>query len=66
MQDTKKMLSSKIVLLEEIYNFGFDHFLIKRTVFDLSWKMLLKIKNSIFRTNSATYETNVMEQNDSF
>ena len=28
--------------------------------------MLLKIKKSIFRTNSATYETNVKEQNYSF
>ena len=29
------MLSSKIVHLKEIYNFDFDHFLIKRTVFVL-------------------------------
>ena len=28
--------------------------------------MLLKVKNLIFRTNSATYETNVKEQNCSF
>ena len=28
--------------------------------------MLLKIKNSIFRTNSATYETNIKKQNRSF
>ena len=31
----EKMLSNKIVHLKEIYNFGFDHFLIKRTVFVL-------------------------------
>ena len=29
----EKMLTSKIVHLKEIYNFGFDHFLTKRTVF---------------------------------
>ena len=42
MQDTKKMLSSKIVHLKEIYNFGFDHFLIKRTVFVLIVKNVIK------------------------
>ena len=31
----EKMLSSKIVHLKEIYNFDFDHFLIKRMVFVL-------------------------------
>ena len=61
------MLRSKIDHLKEIYNFDFDHFLIKRTVFVLIMKnMLLKIKNSIFRTNSATYEKNIKEQNCSF
>ena len=29
----EKMLRIKIVHLKEIYNFDFDHFLIKRTVF---------------------------------
>ena len=42
MQDTKKMLSSKIVHLKEIYNFGFDHFLIKRTVFVLIVKNVIE------------------------
>ena len=62
----EKILTSKILYLKKIYKFDFHHFLIKRTVFVLIWKMLLKIKNSIFRTNSATYETNVEEQNCSF
>ena len=38
----EKMLSSKIVNLKEIYNFGFDHFLIKRTVFVLIVKNVIK------------------------
>ena len=59
----EKMLRRKIVHLKKIYNFDFDHILIKRRVFVLIVKMLLKIKNSIFRTNSATYETNVKEEN---
>ena len=37
-----KMLSSKIIHLKEIYNFGFDHFLIKRTVFILIVKNVIK------------------------
>ena len=36
------MLSSKIVHLKEIYNFGFDHFLIKRTIFVLIVKNVNK------------------------
>ena len=42
MQDTKKMLSSKIVHLKEIYNFGFDHFFIKHTLFVLIVKNVIK------------------------
>ena len=38
----EKMLYSKIVHLKEIYNFGFDHFLIKRTVFVLILKNVIK------------------------
>ena len=37
------MLESKIVHLNEIYNFDSNHFLIKRTVFPLIEKTLLKI-----------------------
>ena len=60
------MLTSKIVHLKETYKFYFDYILEKRTVFILIKKTLLKIKNLIFRTHSATYETNVKEQNYSF
>ena len=38
----EKMLCSKIVHLKGIYNFGFDHFLIKRTVFVLIVKNVIK------------------------
>ena len=36
------MLRSKIIHLKEIYNFDFDHFLIKRTVFVLIVKNVIK------------------------
>ena len=62
----KKILERETVYLRKIYNFDFDNFLIKRTVFVLNRKRLLKIKKSIFWTNSATYETNVKVQNCSF
>ena len=52
----EKMLNSKIVHLKEIRNFDFDNFFIKRTVFVLIVKNVIKNKNSIFRTNSATYK----------
>ena len=38
----EKMSSSKIVHLKEIYNFGFDHFFIKRTVLVLIEKNFIK------------------------
>ena len=38
----EKMLTSKIVHLKKIYNFDFDHFLIKRTVFILIVKNVIK------------------------
>ena len=38
------MLKSKIVHLKQIYKFGFDHFLIKRTVFVLIVKNVIKNK----------------------
>ena len=66
------MLRSKIVYLEQIYKFCFDHFLEKRTVFILIMKNVIfhqksiKIKDSFFRTNSATYEKSVKKQNSSF
>ena len=45
----EKMLTSKIVYLKEIYNFGFDHFLIIRTVFVLIVKNVIKNKKFIFK-----------------
>ena len=51
------MLRCKLVHLKKIYKFDFDHFLIKRTVFVLIEKTLLKIiKNCSFRPNNARYE----------
>ena len=50
------MLTSKIVHLKKINRFGFDHFLLKRTVFILIKKTLLKIKICGFRPNNAKYE----------
>ena len=44
----KKMLASKIVHLKEIYQFAFDHFLIKRTVFVLIVKNVIKTKKFHF------------------
>ena len=38
----KKMLTNKIVHLKKIYNFDFDHFLIKHTVFVLIVKNVIK------------------------
>ena len=61
------MLPSKIVHLKKIYNFDFDHFLIKRTVFVLIVKNV--IKNKIFNFPDKLwdiYGTNVKEQNCSF
>ena len=42
----EKMLKSKIVYLKEIYNFDFDHFLIKTTVFVLIVENVIKIQFS--------------------
>ena len=44
----EKMLRSKIVHLKKIYNFDFDHFLIKRTVFVLIVKNVIKNQKSNF------------------
>ena len=53
----EKMLRSKIVHLKEIYQFDFDHFLVKRTVIILIKKTLFKIiKNCDFRPNNTRYE----------
>ena len=42
MQEYEKMFRSKIVHLKEIYNFDIDHFLIKRTIFGLIVKNVIK------------------------
>ena len=52
----EKMLRSKIIHLKETYQFYFDHFLEKRTVFILIKKTLLKIKICSFRPNNGRYE----------
>ena len=52
----EKMLKGKIIHLNKIYKFSFDHFLIKRTVFILIKKTLLKIKSCGLRPNNARYE----------
>ena len=44
----EKMLTRKIVHLKKIYNFDFDHFLIKRTVFVLIVKNVTKNKKFNF------------------
>ena len=44
----EKMLTSKIVHLKKIYNFNFDHFLKKRTVFVLIVKNVIKNKKFHF------------------
>ena len=60
----EKMLSSKIVYLKEIYNFGFDQFLMKRPVFVFIVKNVIKNQKFNFPDKlSDIYETNVKEQN---
>ena len=44
----EKMLRSKIIHLKKIYNFHFDHFLVKRTVFVLIVKNVIKNKKFHF------------------
>ena len=62
----EKMLSSKIAHLKEIYNFGFDHFLIKRTVFVLIVKNVIKNQKFNFPDKLCDAQKNVTEQNCSF
>ena len=53
----EKILQSEIVHLKKIYKFCFNYFLIKRMVFVLIEKTLLKIiKNCGFRPNNERYE----------
>ena len=46
----------QVIHLKETYKFCFDRVLIKRTVFILIKKMLLKIKSYGFRPNNTRYE----------
>ena len=62
----EKMLKSKIVHLEEIYNFYFDHFLIKRTTFVLIVKNVIKNQKFNFPDKLCDIWKNVTEQNCSF
>ena len=45
----KKMLKSNIVYLKEIYNFDLDHFLIKRAIFVLIVKNVIKNQKCNFQ-----------------
>ena len=62
----KKMLRSKIVQLKKIYNFDFDHFLIKRTVLVFIVKIVIKNQKLNFSDKLCDIQKNVKEQNCSF
>ena len=55
----EKMLRSKIVHLKKIYNFDFDHFLIKRTVFVLIVKNVIKNQKLNFSNKLCDIQKNV-------
>ena len=61
MEDTKKMLESKIVHLKETYKFCFDHFLIIRTIFVLIVKNVIKNVNFKFAAKQCKIQQNVKE-----
>ena len=56
-----KMLKSKIVHLKETYKFCFDHFLIKRTVFVLIVKNVIKNQKFNFPPKQWKTRKNVTE-----
>ena len=61
------MLRSKIVHPKKLYNFDFDHFLIKRTVFVLFVKNVIKNKKFNFSGKLCDIQKkNVKKQNCSF
>ena len=60
------MLKSKIIHLKEIYNFYFDHFLIKRTVIVLILKNVIKNQKFNFPDKLCNVQKNVNKQNCSF
>ena len=57
------MQTSKIVHLKEIYNFDFIHFLIKRTVFVLIVKNVIKNQKFIFPDKLCDIYTEQMLRN---
>ena len=57
----EKILQSKIVSLKETYKFCFDHFLIKRTVFVLIVKNVIKNQNFNFAAKQCKIKQNVTE-----
>ena len=58
----QKTLSNKIVHLKEIYSFVFDNFLMKRTVFYVILKNVIKNQKFNFPDKLCdAYETNVKE-----
>ena len=60
------MLRNKIVRFKKIYNFDFDHFLIKCTVFVLILNNVIKNQKFNFPDKLTIYVKNVYEQNCSF
>ena len=64
MRHTNKMLRNKIVCFKKIYEFYFDHFLVKRTAFVLSIKNgFYKIKKLHILAKLCGIQTNVKKWN---
>ena len=59
----EKILQSKIVHLKETYKFYFNHFLIKRTIFVLIVKNVIKNQNFNFAAKQCKIQQNVKEEN---
>ena len=57
----KKILQSKIIYLKENYKFYFDHFLIKRTIFVLIVKNVIKNQNLNFAAKQCKIQQNFKE-----
>ena len=62
----EKMLKRKIVHLKEIYNFDFDHFLMKRTVFVFIVKNVIKNQKFNFPEKLRHTKKNIKKKNCSF
>ena len=57
----EKILQSKIVYIKETYKFYFDHFLIKRTIFVLIVKNVIKNQNLNFAAKQSKIQQNLKE-----